>query len=583
MSYCFNPNCSNPQNYSDAQFCQNCGYKLLLSSVSNQAESIVYRGIQLIGQGGFGRTFLVVEENQPLTPYCVIKQFFPQGNNARKATELFEQEAKQLKILGQHPQIPTELGYFEQDGYQYLVQEFIKGKNLAQELQEKGVFTEEKIRFLLKDLLPTLQFVHYNKVIHRDIKPENIIRRFNTKKQIGNLVLVDFGAAKLVTGGMLPKTGTMIGSAAYTAPEQLMGKAVFSSDLYSLGVTCIHLLTNVPPFDLFDSAEGTWVWRHYLKNPVSDELGYILDKMLQGATRHRYNSAAAILKQINPKPDYVPAMPGLTINPETGFQPLTEQPELIQHSPSIPTVSDVSEPRVSSEKVVEKIPPKPLNKINKIPELLQQHLEKYGIVQVTVNQTQNNQLTIVLNRDPNRTVTYKQLVPIIGYQLTHCQISHIHKVKLLGRVNNKEVPEWTSALKLDRKTKIKNKMIRFQHQALLPQLLQLTSFEFWIEQIQKPEFWMDGFMGAMILFIFTQKIIILTPIIAVLIVTGFLSVKHLVNRRNPLDTNQLFLTLTVLFGILGGLDLKIWVDGMFGILLGGLVILMPVFFPRNPS
>lgn len=583
MSYCFNPNCYNPQNSSDAKFCQNCGSKLLLSSVSELTESVVYRGIQLIGQGGFGRTFLVVNESQPLTPYCVIKQFFPQGSNARKATELFEQEAKQLKILGQHPQIPTELGYFEQDSYQYLVQEFIEGKNLAQELQENGEFTEKKIRFILKDLLEILQFVHDNKVIHRDIKPENIIRRFNTKKPIGNLVLVDFGAAKLVTGGMLPKTGTMIGSAAYTAPEQLMGKAVFSSDLYSLGVTCIHLLTNVPPFDLFDSAEGTWVWRDYLKTPVSDELGYILDKMLQGATRHRYNSAAAILKQINPKPDYVPAMPGLKINPETGFKALAEQPEIIQNFPSSPPVSETSEPNISSEKVVEVAPPQPLNKINKIPEILQQRLEKYGIVQVTVNQTQNNQLTIVLNRDPNRTVTYQQLVPIIGYQLTHCQISHIHKVKLLGRVNNKEVPEWTSALKLDRKTKIKNKMIRFQHQALLPQLLQLTSFEFWIEQIQKPEFWMDGFMGAMILFIFTQKIIILTPIIAVLIVTGFLSVKHLVNRRNPLDTNQLFLTLTVLFGILGGLDLKIWVDGMFGILLGGLVILMPVFFPRNPS
>lgn len=80
----------------------------------------------------------------------------------------------------------------------------------------------------------------------------------------------------------------------YTAPEQLMGKAVFASDLYSLGVTCIHLLTDVPPFDLFDSAEGNWVWRDYLKTPVSDQLGSILDKMLHGATRHRYHSSSNI-------------------------------------------------------------------------------------------------------------------------------------------------------------------------------------------------------------------------------------------------------------------------------------------------
>ncbi|WP_254174551.1 serine/threonine-protein kinase [Planktothrix pseudagardhii] len=583
MSYCFNPNCSNPQNSSDAKFCQNCGSKLLLSSVSNEAESVVYRGIQLIGQGGFGRTFLVVDESQPLTPYCVIKQFFPQGSNARKATELFEQEAKQLKILGQHPQIPTELGYFEQDGYQYLVQEFIEGKNLAQELQKKGVFTEEKIWFILKDLLPILQFVHENKVIHRDIKPENIIRRFNTKKPIGNLVLVDFGAAKLVTGGMLPKTGTMIGSAAYTAPEQLMGKAVFSSDLYSLGVTCIHLLTNVPPFDLFDSAEGNWVWRDYLKAPVSDELGYILDKMLQGATRNRYNSAAAILRHINPKPDYVPVMPGLTINPETGFKPLPEQPQFIQPSPSIPNISDVSEPAVSEEKVPELPPPRLLNKINLISGILQKRLEPYGIIQVSVNQNHINQLTIVLNRDKNRSVKYKELVPIIGYELTYCQINNLEKVKLLGRVNNQNVPEWTSLLKLDRKTKIRNQMIRFQNHKFLWKLFQLTTRTFWSQQIKKKEFWLDLLMVAMIIFIFSDKIIILKPIMALVIAGGFWGVKHQVTHTNTLQLNQLFATITTLFLMFGWLNLRIWADGMFGIILAGLFISMPIFFSRNPS
>ncbi|SKB11886.1 Serine/threonine kinase [Planktothrix sp. PCC 11201] len=569
MSYCFNPNCSNPQNSDDGKFCQQCGSKLLLNSVSDQGESVIYRGIQLIGQGGFGRTFLAVEESQTVTSDCVIKQFFPQSRNIEKATEFFQQEAERLQTLGQHPQIPKGLGYFQQEGYQYLVQEFIEGKNLAQELQEKGAFDQEKIMVILKDLLPVLQFIHEHKVIHRDIKPENIIRRFDDPKTTGNLVLVDFGAAKLVTGGMLPKTGTVIGSAAYTAPEQLMGKAVFASDLYSLGVTCIHLMTNVPPFDLFDSTEGNWVWRDYLKTPVSDPLGSILDKMLQGATRYRYHSAAAILQQINPKPDYVTPMPGLIINSEIGFKPLSKQPKLISPSPAIS---------------VDKIPPgKPINKITQIQEAIQKRLEPHGIVQVQVNKTQINQLTIVLNRDEEREIKYKHLVPIIGYELTNFQLNTIDKVKILGRVNNSEVPEWQSSLKVDRKTQWKNTIIRFQNNNVSSQLSKIKTPAFWIDQIQRREFWIDGLMMAMIVFIFADKIIILKPIISLLIAGGFWGVKYLVNRAYPLNVNQLFITITTLFLVFGWLDLRIWVQGSFGIILAGLFMSMPIFFSRHSS
>jgi serine/threonine protein kinase len=577
MSYCFNPNCSNPQNSDDGKFCQDCGSKLLLNSVSDQGESVIYRGIKLIGQGGFGRTFLAVDQSQTGTFDCVIKQFFPQSRNTAKSTELFQQEAERLQTLGQHPQIPQGLGYFQQEGYQYLVQEFIEGKNLAQELQEKGAFDQEQIMVILKDLLPVLQFIQEHKVIHRDIKPENIIRRFNGKKTTGNLVLVDFGAAKLVTGGMLPKTGTVIGSAAYTAPEQLMGKAVFASDLYSLGVTCIHLLTDVPPFDLFDSAEGNWVWRDYLKTPVSDQLGSILDKMLHGATRHRYHSAAAILQQINPKPDYVQPMPGLTINPEIGFKPLLEQPELIDPSPAVPVDKTPEIAEIPSAKFIDKI--------TQIQEAIKKRLEPDGIVQVQVNKTQINQLTIVLNRDQYKEINYQKLVPIIGYELTNFQLNNIEKVKLLGRVNNRGIPEWEFWLKVDKKTKFQNKVIRFKNNIALfkYKLSQLKSPLFWIDQIQRREFWMDTLMMAMIVFIFTDKIIILKPIISLLIAAGFWWVKYQVNRTHPLNLNQLFITITTLFLVFGRLDLRIWVHGSFGIILAGLFMSMPIFFSRHSS
>jgi len=282
--YCFNRNCQQSENYRDADTCINCGSNLLLQNR--------YRALQLIGQGGFGRTFRGIDESKPSQPYCAIKQFWiePSNRDREKAAELFKQEAKRLEVLGEHPHVPTLLDYFVEEKEQYLVQEFISGTNLARE----SSWDESKIRELLLYLLPLIKFVHSHNVIHRDIKPENIVRN----QRDNTLILVDFGAAKVVTAATSNKTGTVIGSAAYTAPEQLKGKAVFASDIYSLGVTCVHLLTNVHPFNLFDSNENSWNWRHYLSQPIGKQLGKALDKMLSGAINQRYQSANEILQDL---------------------------------------------------------------------------------------------------------------------------------------------------------------------------------------------------------------------------------------------------------------------------------------------
>lgn len=290
MTYCFNPTCTKPTNRHEAEVCENCGAKLLLQDR--------YQILKLLGQGGFGKTFLAVDLLDPTKPRCVVKQFFPQVHSREqqeKAAELFLQEAQRLETLGNHPRIPKFLAHFTEDNRQYLVQEFIDGQNLAQEMDERGCLDESQIRQLLIDLLPVLRFIHLHEIIHRDIKPANIIRRSKDRR----LVLVDFGAAKFATGTALIRTGTVIGSAEYTAPEQGRGKAVFASDIYSLGVTCIHLLTNVPPFDLFDSSEGVWVWRQYLKNPVGESLGRILDKAIEFTTSKRYYSVGDVILDLN--------------------------------------------------------------------------------------------------------------------------------------------------------------------------------------------------------------------------------------------------------------------------------------------
>ncbi|NEP44587.1 MAG: serine/threonine protein kinase, partial [Okeania sp. SIO2H7] len=489
---------------------------------------------------------------------------------ARKAAALFEAEAMQLEMLGNHPQIPKFLGHFQQDGYQYLVQEYIPGKNLAEELAENGAFNETQIWELLNDLLPVLQFVHKSKVIHRDIKPENIIRRrLNSSseeleteiKKVKNtqLVLVDFGAAKVVNKSGLPKTGTVIGSAAYTAPEQLMGKAVFASDFYSLGVTCIHLLTQVPPFDLFDGRENEWVWRHYLKVPVSEELGSILDKMLAGATGRRFHSASAIIRQLNP--------------------PNSEYMETVHFSRESVDAAVNKTQSIVSTKSRQLTSKANQNVVAKIRAELQKALADYG-VKVQVSQGKK-QLTVVISRKEDNRVDRSELCQIIGAKLTELQLNNLEKVKLLVKVKGQTIPEWQQVLKIDKKARLKNNINRLKKHERAVKLSKLGTKDFWLAKCRDKDFWRDSLMFALVWFIFGYRVIVWHPIFSVAIASAFIWVKHQIAKDKILATNKLLGNVAVLFLILGILGGRIWVSGVFGLLLACLFVALPMFYVRD--
>ncbi len=254
-----------------------------------------YRILNLLGEGGFGRTFLAIDELQsPLL--CVVKQLLPNHSiHRQKIQTLFHQEAQRLAQLEGHPQIPKLLDNFEQDGESFIVQEWIDGWTLQQEVAGAIPFHEIEVRKVLQEMLPVLQYLHDRQIVHRDIKPDNIIRR----KCDRQLVLVDFGAAKQLVNIRPIYTGTMIGSVEYAAPEQIKGQAIFASDLYSLGVTCLYLLTQTSPFDLYDIEENDWKWQVYLSQPISPDLKSILHKLLQPSVRRRYQSATEVLADLN--------------------------------------------------------------------------------------------------------------------------------------------------------------------------------------------------------------------------------------------------------------------------------------------
>lgn len=296
MICCLNPSCNNPACAPDLRACPECGIDLVV--LENR-----YRPLKAIGRGGFGKTYLA-EDIKKFGEKCVIKQFAPySGNDSDTEKARFQDEAKQLQRLGEHPQIPALLAFFSERSYLYFVQQYVEGENLAEELERRGIFDEARIRDFLEDLLGILQVVHQQGVIHRDLKPYNIMRRKSDQK----LVLIDFGISKRMEAN--PATGTSIGSLGYSPLEQFWGgKAYPSSDLYSLGVTAFFLMSGISPHQILAIAmEETspahahnWAehWRNYVEYTVSDNLGAVLDKLMQIDHKQRYQSAGDVLADL---------------------------------------------------------------------------------------------------------------------------------------------------------------------------------------------------------------------------------------------------------------------------------------------
>ncbi|MBD2126145.1 tetratricopeptide repeat protein [Microcoleus sp. ZQ-A2] len=282
-----------------------------------------YTIISQLGQGGFGKTFVAQDKHLPDHQQCVVKQLKPQATDPftlQTARRLFDTEAKVLHRLGSHDQIPQLFAYFEENQEFYLVQEFIEGDDLSKELTPPtppyqggattgnassyqgggrgGLWSEDEVISLLKEILEILDFVHQQNVIHRDINPRNIIRR----KQDGKLVLIDFGAVKqvstqVVQGGRTNVT-VAIGTPGYLPSEQANSNPKLSSDIYAVGMVGIQALTGISPEQLpINPDTGELSWNE--KASASSEFAEVLDKMVRYDFRQRYQSAALALQALN--------------------------------------------------------------------------------------------------------------------------------------------------------------------------------------------------------------------------------------------------------------------------------------------
>jgi len=315
MSYCLNPACPNPENPEHTDICQACGTKVRLRDR--------YRATTPLGQGGFGATFLAIDELLPGQPSCVIKQLRPTATAPhvfQMARDLFEREAKTLGKIGNHPQVPRLLDYFEDNQQFYMVQEYVSGSTLQQEVKQNGPFSEEGVKQFLSELLPVLHYIHSQQVIHRDIKPANLIRRLEDKK----LVLIDFGAVKNQVNQTASSaseqtalTAYAIGTPGFAPPEQMAMRPVYASDIYAAGITCIYLLTAKSPKDLdYNPSTGEMLWEKHIR--VSPHFVEVLKKMLEVSVRHRYQSSNEVLRALELEP-YMDSLAQGLVSPASGI------------------------------------------------------------------------------------------------------------------------------------------------------------------------------------------------------------------------------------------------------------------------
>lgn len=267
-----------------------------------------YQVTQPIGEpGSFAQTYLG-KDLQGFGRVCAIKHFTFERQNRQqfqKAKELFQREAMVLQQLtGTDSPITTEiprfLAYIEEHEDIFLVEEYIDGKTLREELDSQGRFSEEEVSALLEDVLETLAIIHDQNFIHRDIKPPNLIRRDSNKQ----FVLIDFGAVKAqVTQVVSPNT--KIYTEGYAPPEQTSGRYLSpNTDIYCLGITALEALTGLQPKDFIDPNTSGVAWNHLKQKELNHQLNKsktlpklvkILEKMVEPESHKRYRFAKDVL------------------------------------------------------------------------------------------------------------------------------------------------------------------------------------------------------------------------------------------------------------------------------------------------
>jgi eukaryotic-like serine/threonine-protein kinase len=305
-----------------------------------------YRIVEKIGRGGMATVYKA--HHAALARYVAIK-ILPDFLAAEPGfKERFQQEAVAVAKL-RHPNILAVFDYGDVDGTTYIVNEFVDGGTLSDQLGQP--LPIDYVVSTLKPIGGAIDYAHARGILHRDIKPSNILMNME-----GTPILGDFGLAKMLESGPgLTQAGMIVGTPEYMSPEQCTGDVLGpAADLYALGVVAYQMLTGQLPFKaetpaavLHAQVNNQLPPPRNLNPDLSVQVEGALLKALAKAPTDRYKSASAMVKALQETPIVVDSMPWTPVSglaatppgPTPGAQSPTPAP-----APQPPPVAPTTPP-----------------------------------------------------------------------------------------------------------------------------------------------------------------------------------------------------------------------------------------------
>lgn len=277
-----------------------------------------YHIVQVLGEGGIGRVYRA--EHARLRRPVAVKVLLDEHTRSKEVQQRFEREALTLSALN-HPNIVTITDFGSVGDVTYLVMELVDGEELS-DILKSGALSPNRALRIMRQLLCSLAYAHEMDVIHRDLKPANVrVRRMADGTD--HVEVLDFGLAKFVDGGnateQLTRTGLVMGTPAYMAPEQASGSnADTRTDVYSAALILFEMLTGRRPFEADEPSE--LLRAHLLQPPpklsdvrkglsVTPELEAFIDKALEKSPGDRFLNGQEMLDAFRALPEHAVRAP----------------------------------------------------------------------------------------------------------------------------------------------------------------------------------------------------------------------------------------------------------------------------------